>query len=95
MTQIDHIALYTSQLEVIRCFYEKYFGATANEKYVNPRKGFVSYFLSFSGESRLEIMQKETVANGANSEGTEYLGLTHFALSVGNKEEVVQLTERL
>ncbi len=95
MPYLDHIALYSSQLEVIRQFYETYFGAIANEKYINPRKGFESYFLSFSGEARLEIMQKEHVADGANADGSEYLGLTHFALSVGSKEEVDRLTERL
>ncbi|GHB61171.1 VOC family protein [Persicitalea jodogahamensis] len=95
MIRLDHVALYSSQIEVIRQFYEKYFGANANEKYINPRKGFESYFLSFAGGARLEIMQKVNVANGANPEGAEYLGLTHFALSVGSKEEVDALTDRL
>lgn len=97
MARLDHTALYTAQLEVIRQFYLHYFNATSNEKYVNPRKGFTSYFLSFEGEARLEIMQKEGVeANKAISSGrTEYLGLTHLALSVGSELEVNQLTEQL
>ena len=95
MIRLDHLALYTSQLEVIRQFYEKYFGATANEKYLNPRKEFESYFLSFAGETRLEIMQKKSVNSGTDSDAEEYLGLTHFALLLGSKASVDQLTERL
>ncbi len=89
------MALYTLRLEPLREFYEKYFGATANEKYLNQRKGFESYFLSFAGEARLEIMQKTNIDGKANPEGAEYLGLTHFALSVENREEVDRLTEIL
>ena len=99
--RLDHIALYTFQLEEMRAFYMKYFGATSNEKYLNPRKGFASYFLSFGGEgtlagARLEIMQKEQVPPRAGFEaGAEYTGLTHLALAVGTRPEVDALTERL
>lgn len=95
MVRINHIALYTRNLELIRKFYVRYFNAVSNEKYTNPHKGFASYFLSFAGEARLEIMQKEVVVEGFNQEGVGWLGLTHFALSVGTSEQVDQLTERL
>ena len=95
MARLDHVALYTTQLEVIRQFYVHYFKATSNEKYVNSHKGFESYFLNFGGEARLEIMQKNTLVAGGTPAGKEYLGLTHLALSVGSEVEVDQLTERL
>jgi lactoylglutathione lyase len=95
MARLDHAALYTLDLEMLREFYIRYFNAVANEKYVNPRKGFASYFLSFEGEGRLEIMQKEVVAEGQGQAGAEWLGLTHLALSVGSTEQVDLLTERL
>ncbi|GAB2777395.1 VOC family protein [Rhabdobacter roseus] len=99
--RIDHMALYTFQLEAMRAFYIKYFGATSNEKYLNPRKGFASYFLSFGqegtpgGGARLEIMQKEQVPAHGLGAGAEYIGLTHLALAVGTRPEVDALTERL
>lgn len=57
MIKIDHIALYTRRLEVCRAFYETYFGATAGTMYHNPNTGLKTYFLSFTGDTRLEIME--------------------------------------
>lgn len=59
--KIEHIAIWTKQLEVLKRFYEDYFGATSNSKYHNPTKGFSSYFLSFETGSRLEIMEMDSV----------------------------------
>lgn len=95
MARLDHLALYTTQLEEIRAFYMTYFQATSNEKYVNPRKGFESYFLSFGGEARLEIMQKVGISSTGYTSGEEMAGLTHLALSVGSRERVDALTEQL
>ncbi|MPR32204.1 VOC family protein [Salmonirosea aquatica] len=95
MARLDHLAVYTTQLEVLRAFYLRYFQATSNEKYLNLRKGFASYFLSFGGDARLEIMQKDSVSASGAGIGEEYLGITHLALSVGRQEEVDSLTERL
>ena len=55
--KIEHVAIYTKDLEALRAFYTKYFQATSNDLYVNPKKGFRSYFLSFSDGARLELMQ--------------------------------------
>jgi len=40
--KIEHIAIWTKQLEVLKRFYEDYFGATSNQKYHNSTKGFSS-----------------------------------------------------
>ena len=37
--KIDHIALYTADLERARAFYERHFGATANDRYHHPTPG--------------------------------------------------------
>jgi lactoylglutathione lyase len=58
---ISHIALWAVDLEGTKLFYETYFGARANGKYENPKKGFESYFLSFDSGIRLEIMRKKDV----------------------------------
>ena len=57
--RIEHIGLWTTDLERTRQFYETYFGAVAGERYENPVKQFASYFLTFpDGGARLELMTK-------------------------------------
>ncbi len=93
--QIEHLALWCRDLEKMRTFYVTYFGAVANEKYVNVKKRFESYFLSFGEGPRLEIMQMPGIPANANDVYAQFMGLTHFAVSVGSEEKVDQLTERL
>ena len=52
--QLTHIAIWTNELERSRDFYIKYFNGKSNEKYVNPKKGFASYFVTFEGGASLE-----------------------------------------
>jgi len=92
--KIEHLAIWVSDLEETRQFYERYFNAQAGEKYVNARKNFTSYFLSFEEGARLELMHKPEIASFENSK-KEYVGLIHFALSVGSKTKVHFLTEQL
>ncbi|MEO1258212.1 MAG: VOC family protein [Bacteroidota bacterium] len=93
--RIEHIAIWVKDLEGMRQFYEKYFGAQSNEKYVNSKKNFSSYFLSFSSGPRLELMHKPEIPENANDFIKQYLGLIHFAVSVGNEKKVDELTEQL
>jgi lactoylglutathione lyase len=58
--RIDHIALWTKDLERCTAFYATYFGALAGPPYVNPRKGFRSCFLGFDGGARIEVMSTST-----------------------------------
>ena len=44
---LDHVAIWTTQLEKLKDFYVKYFNAIANEKYTQCETGFESYFLTF------------------------------------------------
>ena len=90
---IEHIALWTGQLEVLKTFYETYFCAQAGEKYTNPKTHFEAYFLTFAGGARLEIMQAPDVT--AAEAIVRRVGFTHLAFSVGSKEQVDRLTERL
>ena len=55
--QIEHIAIWTTDIERMKDFYCRYFAAVAGEKYINPKKHFQSYFLSFEKGPRLELMQ--------------------------------------
>jgi lactoylglutathione lyase len=92
--RIEHLAIWVSDLELMRRFYETYFGATSGGKYHNTKKNFTSYFLSFDTGSRLELMQKPGIT-AIENRVIEYLGISHFAISVGSKEKVDTLTEQL
>ncbi len=92
---ISHLAIYCSDLEAVKLFYMKWFGAKCNEKYVNPKKGFESYFLSFEKGASLEIMRKITIPFAGQESGEEIQGLTHFAFSVGSEEMVYQITDKM
>ncbi len=91
--KIEHIALYVNDLERAKDFFTRYFHAAAGEKYHNPKTGFQSYFLSFQGECRLEIMSNPQMVNMEKLPART--GYAHIALSVGTKETVNSLTEQL
>jgi len=90
---IEHLAIWTIDLEAMKAFYQKYFAAKANEKYHNPTKKFSSYFLTFSSGARLELMHKPDIATVLDNVGYN-LGFAHMAIALGSKEKVDQLTER-
>lgn len=92
---LDHFALWTTDLERLKAFYATYFGATAGDKYVNPTRGFESYFLSFAGGARLEIMTQPGVASECTDQGAPAAGYAHLAIAVGSVERVDSLTETL
>lgn len=89
---IEHIGIWTRQLEAQKTFYETYFSAQAGPKYTNPKTYFESYFLVFANGARLEIMQAPDVGD---RETGRRVGYAHIAFSVGSREQVDRLTERL
>ena len=90
---IEHLAIWCEDLEKERLFYEKYFAFKATDKYVNPKKGFSSYFLTSADNAcRLELMHKEVIDTRLRA---ELLGLAHFAIALGSKERVDTLTATL
>lgn len=93
--RIEHIAIWTKDMERLKAFYTKYFGANSNQKYINDKKQFESYFLSFSEGCRIEIMQMPAVAGKVPEDEITLTGLAHFAVSVGSRSKVIALTEML
>jgi lactoylglutathione lyase len=93
--KIEHLAMWVHDLKGMKTFYQTYFGGRAGDRYHNPRKEFTSYFLSFSDGCRLELMHKTGISAPTPSENPPQSGLIHFAVSVGSKEQVDALTERL
>ncbi|SEB21716.1 VOC family protein [Variovorax sp. YR216] len=93
--RIEHIALWTDDLERCKQFYVAYFGAVAGSRYVNPAKGFESCFLSFTDGARIEVMRTTSLSPVAIEAGAQRMGLTHFAVSLGSETLVDELTRRL
>ena len=91
--RIEHVALYVTELEAMRDFYIKYFGASSNDGYHNPKTGLKSYFLTFSDGARLELMSRPEVTDFFNPIFKS--GFIHLAFSVGSKEAVDKLTAQL
>jgi lactoylglutathione lyase len=95
---LEHVAIWTSQLEKMKDFYVKYFGAVPNEKYVSDKEfkaHFESYFLSFDSTARLELMQMSIIPQGDNANGFESSGLTHIAISAKERSEVDEAAAKL
>jgi lactoylglutathione lyase len=90
--KIEHIAIWTLDLEKMKSFYLNFFDLKSNEKYYNPQKKFSSYFLSFENGARIELMNRPDISEFIEKKDSK-LGLTHFAISVGSKEKVDLITE--
>lgn len=91
--KIEHVALYVKDLEGARMFFEKYFCAKSGGLYHNKTSGFKSYFLTFDGGSRLEIMTRPEIQ--ADEKNSLSAGYAHVAFSMGSKAAVDALTEKL
>ena len=93
--KIEHIAFWVEDLEKAKNFYLTYFNMIASDRYHNHAKNFTSYFLSFKeGGARIELMHRPDIAITSGQKGL-VTGITHLAISVGGKEQVDVLTERL
>lgn len=91
--RLDHVAVWTPDLERLRRFYETFFGAQAGAKYRNPRTQFESYFLQFAGGARLEIMSAPDAQ--LPDPAAPRAGYAHLAVAVGSTAQVEALTATL
>jgi lactoylglutathione lyase len=86
---IEHIAIWTNQLEEMRDYYVRFFGGKPNEKYTNPTTGFESFFLTFESGARLELMRKPRLPDNQNDTiEAQHLGIIHIAFALQTKAEV-------
>lgn len=90
--KIDHIAIWTRDLEGMRNFYIHYFDASSTEIYHNHSKEYRSYFLTFDGDCRIELMEMPRIPSSKNDSVKQFIGIIHFAIHVGSKEKVRHLT---
>ena len=90
---IDHVAVYARDLEKLRAFYEAYFGGKSNDGYFNPRTGLRTYFLSFDGGARLEIMHRPGLEPSSGTALRE--GVAHLSFRLESREAVVLDSDRI
>lgn len=89
---IAHVAVYASDLEKTKDFYAGFFVGRCGALYRNSH-GFTSYFISFGNGARLEVMHCENMKCCKPSELES--GWNHVAFSVGSKDNVVSLTQKI
>ena len=92
--KIEHLAIWTNDLEKLKNFYARFFDAKANDKYHNAAKQFSSYFLSFDDGCRLELMEMPAIIK-RNAGMSQFTGIAHFAVSTGSREKVDAMTQQL
>ena len=90
---VEHIAMYVNDLEKAKDFFLCFLGGTSNDGYHNPKTGFRSYFISFDGGARLELMSRPDMRDDEKS--PYRTGYAHVAFSLGSREQVDELTERI
>jgi lactoylglutathione lyase len=95
VVRIEHVALWTEDIDRLAGFYARYFGASVSPKYTNPSKGYESYFLTFEDGARLELMKTTMLRPVTHEPGVERMGLTHLAICLGAERRVDELTDLL
>ena len=87
--KLEHVAIWTYQLEELRDYYEKYFDGVPNTKYTNPNTKFESYFMEFEGGARLELMRMPGIPENQNDTiNKQHQGIIHLAFGVSRPELV-------
>ncbi|WP_091141166.1 VOC family protein [Flavobacterium caeni] len=93
--KVNHVAMWVNDLEKTKDFYAKYFQVEAGERYRNAKNDFTSYFLFFDGASTtIEIMHRPDLSD-CSRKSLFSPGLTHLAISVGDRMAVDRLTDQL
>jgi lactoylglutathione lyase len=88
---LEHVAVWTTQLDALKDYYVKYFNGVANSRYTNESKQFHSNFLTFRSGARLELMAMPGIPQNKNDTiGKQHLGIIHLAFGVDTTEEVDQ-----
>ena len=107
--KIEHVAIWANDIDKVCEFYRKYFGGVVQPLYHNPTKQFTSRFITFDDGARLEIMHRPDIGGDAGTVGSlteskfhvkqseiaEHFGFAHLSFSVGSKEDVDRLTQKM
>jgi lactoylglutathione lyase len=93
---IDHIAIWTDNLEHLREYYVNYFGGISGKRYTNRATQLSSYFISFQSGARLEIMSKPGIPDNINDTiVAQHKGIIHMAFGVESQKEVDEKAKQI
>ncbi len=93
--RLEHLALWTPRLELLREYYVRHFACTVGPRYESRTRPFRSYFLTFPGGGRLELMEQPGLEPPTDAPAADRTGYAHVALSLGSEAAVRAATERL
>ncbi len=86
---LEHAAIWTDNLEALKDFYVRYLDGKSNKKYVNEKKQYESYFISFGSGARLELMTRPGIPDNQNDTvQLQYKGIIHLAFEAATRKEV-------
>jgi lactoylglutathione lyase len=94
---IEHVGLWVDDLERELAFYTGLLGGTAGDLYENPATGLRSYFVSFNGGARLELMNRSGAGarRGVAFQQPPSIGYAHVAFQLGRPDAVDALVALL
>ncbi|MGB5691594.1 MAG: VOC family protein [Flavobacteriaceae bacterium] len=94
--KLEHAAIWTDRLELLKEYYTKYFDAVSNDLYVNKRNNFRNYFLSFESGARLELMEMPGIpVNKNDTVQAQHRGIIHLAFGVAHPDLVDEKARQL
>lgn len=87
--KLEHVAIWTDNLDRLTDYYVNYFGAVPGEVYINSGNGFSSRFLQFEGDARLEIMNMPDIPPNLNDTVyRQHRGIIHLAFGAHSITDV-------
>ena len=94
--KLEHVAIYTHQLERLKNFYIRYFEGEVSEKYEDKQKKLNSYFISFENGARIELMQREGIPENKNDTVfQQHRGIIHIAFQLSTMQQVKEKAEKI
>jgi lactoylglutathione lyase len=94
--RIEHLGLWTPDLERMRRFYVDLLGATSGPLYENGETGFRSYFVSFAEGARIELMTRPGLIAPQDAETAGRAGgYAHLALGLRDQAAVRKMAAAL
>jgi lactoylglutathione lyase len=93
---LEHVAIWTNNLQALKEYYTKYFDGRPNDKYRNEKTNFESYFLTFESGARLELMSRPDIPFNTNDTiNKQHLGVIHVAFGLATVQEVDKKAQQL
>lgn len=90
---IDHIAVYTSDIERLSNFYENYFYAILSDYSEDKKTGILKRYLKFDGGVKLELVTFPDLAN--DTAKRPHTGYGYVCISAGSRKSVDSVTARV